>query len=134
MAKAFILCFITTLMIISSLPNTIVASGDHGQTLVGWVPTMSGCRGTIAECLADGDEEFGLDSEVNRRILAVNKYISYGALSRNRVPCSRRGASYYNCRTGAQRNPYSRGCNRITRCRRNPNEKDILSFQCSLRY
>lgn len=44
-------------------------------------------------------------------------YISYGVLKRNSVPCSRRGASYYNCRAGAQANPYDRGCSGITRCR-----------------
>ncbi|KAF7137873.1 hypothetical protein RHSIM_Rhsim07G0187600 [Rhododendron simsii] len=116
MAKAFILCFITAL-IFSSLSNAVVAGGNLDQQLVGWGAARSGCRGTIAECLADGDGEFDLDSEVSRRILATNKYISYGALSRNTVPCSRRGASYYNCRAGAQANPYSRGCSTITRCR-----------------
>ncbi|KFK44989.1 hypothetical protein AALP_AA1G329500 [Arabis alpina] len=63
-------------------------------------------------------EEFEMDSEINRRILATTRYISYGALRRNTIPCSRRGASYYNCRRGAQANPYSRGCSAITRCRR----------------
>ncbi|KAK7397182.1 hypothetical protein VNO78_18349 [Psophocarpus tetragonolobus] len=63
------------------------------------------------------EEEFLMDSEITRRILATSKYISYGALQRNTVPCSRRGASYYNCQPGAQANPYSRGCNAITRCR-----------------
>lgn len=88
------------------------------------------CVGSIAECLAwggggDGDwgeeveeEELAMDSETNRRILAWRRrYISYGALRRNAVPCSRRGASYYNCRPGARVNPYSRACSRITRCR-----------------
>lgn len=87
--------------------------------------SASQCRGTIAECLAGGEgdgewelgEELAMDSETNRRILAGRRYISYGALRRNTVPCSRRGASYYNCRAGAAANPYSRGCNRITRCR-----------------
>ncbi|OIW00023.1 hypothetical protein TanjilG_26360 [Lupinus angustifolius] len=82
----------------------------------------SGCRGSIAECslLAgeDDDTEFLMESESNRRILAGKRYISYGALRSNTVPCSRRGASYYNCRTGAQANPYRRGCSAITRCRR----------------
>ena len=44
-------------------------------------------------------------------------YISYLALSRDSVPCSQRGASYYNCRPGAEANPYSRGCSAITQCR-----------------
>ena len=80
------------------------------------------CSGSMAECLA-GDEldelEFVLDSETNRRILkSQSNYISYGAMNKNRVPCSRRGASYYNCKPGAQANPYSRGCSNISRCRR----------------
>ncbi|XP_073060249.1 rapid alkalinization factor-like [Primulina eburnea] len=74
------------------------------------------CRGSIAECMAEGGE-FEMDSEVNRRILATTKYISYAALQANSVPCSRRGASYYNCRPGAQANPYSRSCTAATRCR-----------------
>ncbi|XP_049388309.1 rapid alkalinization factor-like [Solanum stenotomum] len=77
------------------------------------------CDGSIGDCLAEEDEdEFGMESESSRRMLAYRRrYISYGALSSNRVPCSRRGASYYNCRPGAQANPYQRGCSAITRCR-----------------
>nr|KJB45306.1 hypothetical protein B456_007G299900 [Gossypium raimondii] len=96
---------------------TVDASGDHHlqHPILGWIPTRSPCKGSIAECLAG--EEFELDSEISRRILATTRYISYGALQRNTVPCSRRGASYYNCKPGAQANPYNRGCSRITRCR-----------------
>ena len=104
-------------MIMVVVLMTVDASGDHQQQpILGWIPTKrSSCKGSIAECLAG--EEFELDSEISRRILATTKYISYGALQRNTVPCSRRGASYYNCQPGAQANPYSRGCSRITRCR-----------------
>ncbi|TKY52250.1 RALF 1 [Spatholobus suberectus] len=105
-----VICAATVLVAMSRSP-TAVGGGDHHLGM-GWVPT---CKGSIAECL--GGEEYELDSEINRRILATNKYISYGALQRNTVPCSRRGASYYNCRPGAQANPYSRGCSAITRCR-----------------
>uniref|UniRef100_A0A803KSB4 Uncharacterized protein n=1 Tax=Chenopodium quinoa TaxID=63459 RepID=A0A803KSB4_CHEQI len=49
-------------------------------------------------------------------------YISYGALSANRVPCPpRSGRSYYthNCFAAhGPANPYTRGCSCITRCRR----------------
>ncbi|GMJ07996.1 ralf-like 34, RAPID ALKALINIZATION FACTOR 34 [Hibiscus trionum] len=49
-------------------------------------------------------------------------YISYGALSANRIPCPpRSGRSYYthNCfNAHGPVHPYSRGCSRITRCRR----------------
>ncbi|CAN8269656.1 unnamed protein product [Cochlearia groenlandica] len=78
---------------------------------------FSGCEGSIAECIAE-EEEMEFDSDISRRILAQKKYVSYGALRKNTVPCSRRGASYYNCKRGAQANPYSRGCSTITRCRR----------------
>ncbi|XP_047322908.1 rapid alkalinization factor [Impatiens glandulifera] len=106
-------CFMAVLFISS---NGASASMDAADQLLGWIPTKSGCRGSIGECLGD-EEELDLDSEINRRILATTNYISYGALQRNSVPCSRRGASYYNCRSGAQANPYTRGCSAITRCR-----------------
>ncbi|KAK7269367.1 hypothetical protein RIF29_22092 [Crotalaria pallida] len=96
------------------LVATTTVSGGGGMGL-GWVPTTV-CKGSIAEC-NEGGEEFEFESEISRRILATTKYISYGALQRNTVPCSRRGASYYNCKTGAQANPYNRGCSAITRCR-----------------
>ena len=115
-SSAFVLiCAIMAVhMVLTS--SAVDFSGDHLQFQLGWIPARSACQGSIAECLAG--EEFEMDSEINRRILASKRYISYGALSRNSVPCSRRGASYYNCRPGAQANPYTRGCSAITRCRR----------------
>ncbi|KAI4312202.1 hypothetical protein MLD38_037041 [Melastoma candidum] len=65
------------------------------------------------------EEEMALDSEINHRILAAaRRYISYGALKRNSVPCSRRGQSYYNCNRMKKANPYKRGCSVITHCKR----------------
>ncbi|XWS14717.1 hypothetical protein CRYUN_Cryun35bG0032700 [Craigia yunnanensis] len=53
---------------------------------------------------------------------AMHYHISYGALSANRIPCPpRSGRSYYthNCFKAIEpANPYTRGCSRITRCRR----------------
>ncbi|KAK6915603.1 Rapid ALkalinization Factor [Dillenia turbinata] len=117
--KNLMICavMITSSILCASLA-TVHSSGDHNHSM-GWLPLSSaaaGCDGNVAECLAD-EEEFDLDSEVNRRILATSSYISYAALKRNSVPCSRRGASYYNCQPGAQANPYTRGCSAITRCR-----------------
>ncbi|PIA61474.1 hypothetical protein AQUCO_00300760v1 [Aquilegia coerulea] len=106
------LLVIFTIMLIS----TVDASGDQQ---LGWISTSSStttCKGTIAECELAGDE-FELDSEINRRILATTQYISYGALNKNTVPCTKRGNSYYNCQTSGQANPYTRGCSAITRCR-----------------
>ncbi|KAJ0035346.1 hypothetical protein Pint_24537 [Pistacia integerrima] len=102
-----------------SSASAIDINGGHQ---LGFLPVKPECTGSIGECMTVEDEdfdlEFDMDSEINRRILATRRYISYGALRRNTVPCSRRGASYYNCRHGGQANPYSRGCSTITRCRR----------------
>ncbi|CAA2988966.1 RALF-like 34 [Olea europaea subsp. europaea] len=67
------------------------------------------------------------DDELNRRSLYWKSraprrhYISYGALSANRIPCPpRSGRSYYtpSChRARGAVNPYTRGCSAITRCR-----------------
>ncbi|KAI3690467.1 hypothetical protein L2E82_48494 [Cichorium intybus] len=130
-AGLLVICavILVTHMITLAFP-TVDAASSGGDHRLGWLPTTTstvttGCRGSMAECLAEGadleidDMELAMDSETNRRILATaRRYISYGALSRNNVPCSRRGASYYNCRSGGQANPYSRGCSAITRCRR----------------
>ncbi|KAJ6401075.1 hypothetical protein OIU84_016486 [Salix udensis] len=106
----FLVLLVSALIISSS---TVDASEDHS---LNWVPTRTrGCRGTVAECM--GNDEFEMDSEISRRILATSNYISYAALEKNSIPCSQRGASYYNCQEGAEANPYSRGCSAITRCR-----------------
>ncbi|CAJ1941018.1 unnamed protein product [Sphenostylis stenocarpa] len=115
----FLICAILAVHVAQSSSSTFDFTGDLDTF---FLPLNSACRGSVAECgllvAADDDAEFLMDSETSRRILAGTSYISYGALRRNTVPCSRRGASYYNCRPGAQANPYRRGCSAITRCRR----------------
>ncbi|OIT34875.1 PREDICTED: protein RALF-like 34 [Nicotiana attenuata] len=67
--------------------------------------------------------ELGIE---NRRSLFWHRtfkyYISYGALSANRIPCPpRSGRSYYthHCFSAhGPAHPYTRGCSAITRCRR----------------
>ncbi|CAH8305369.1 unnamed protein product [Eruca vesicaria subsp. sativa] len=121
MAKSF--SMFPTLMILSFffiISSPLIKAGFPSDLDgLDWATTRvhgsSGCHGSIAECI--GAEEEEMDSEINRRILATTKYISYQSLKRNSVPCSRRGASYYNCQNGAQANPYSRGCSAIARCR-----------------
>ncbi|KAK2649431.1 hypothetical protein Ddye_016920 [Dipteronia dyeriana] len=110
MAKPSILLLIVYLFLAALV---VVATGDDLQFT--WVPTKARCQGSVADCMTD--DEFGMDSEINRRVLATTNYISYGALQRNTVPCSQRGASYYNCQQGAEANPYNRGCSAITQCR-----------------
>ncbi|KAK4791259.1 hypothetical protein SAY86_031672 [Trapa natans] len=73
----------------------------------------------------DADEESDGDASVRRSLYwraPMRYYISYGALSANRIPCPpRSGRSYYthNCfKARGPVHPYSRGCSAITRCRR----------------
>ncbi|XP_031498398.1 rapid alkalinization factor-like [Nymphaea colorata] len=106
------------LLVAASLTGEAEAGLLSGESGVGWLPGRPACDGTIGECFGWEAEEMGMDSESNRRILQTNQYISYEALKRNSIPCSTGGASYYNCRPGAEANPYTRSCNDITRCAR----------------
>ena len=81
------------------------SGGDGGQALVG-------------DVLDQLDQEMLMESESARRQLGSAGHIGYGALARNRVPCNKRGQSYYNCNSHQQANPYKRGCTRATRCAR----------------
>ncbi|XP_074339999.1 protein RALF-like 33 [Apium graveolens] len=114
MGNTAVLILVYCLCILSLSISSIDAST---QSYLNFLPVTT--SNVIDDLFVSDESEFDLDSEINRRLLATRKrYISYGALSRNTVPCSRRGASYYNCRQGAQANPYNRGCSAITRCRR----------------
>ncbi|KAG5144840.1 hypothetical protein JHK84_030383 [Glycine max] len=73
----------------------------------------------------EDDAQEDVENAYSRRSLfwrRMKYYISYGALSANRIPCPpRSGRSYYthNCyRARGPVHPYSRGCSAITRCRR----------------
>nr|KAJ0190924.1 hypothetical protein LSAT_V11C800411330 [Lactuca sativa] len=104
-------------MMLSAFIISPAAASSGGDEFI-WMSKQGGggCKGSIAECLGSGEME--MESESTRRILATTNYISYGALQGNNVPCSQRGASYYNCQSGGQANPYQRGCSTITRCQR----------------
>ena len=112
---SYLLIISILLMVAVVVSSTTVEATGNQYHQWDWTAVKPACQGSIAECMAAG--EFEMDSENNRRILATTNYISYGALQRNTVPCSQRGASYYNCKTGAEANPYTRGCSAITRCR-----------------
>ncbi|GMJ01324.1 ralf-like 33 [Hibiscus trionum] len=120
--SGFLLPISLLLLTTTTLLTAVSASSASDVHRLSWVPPppitneSGSCRGSTAECMANNvDDEF----EFNRRVLqtASTKYIGYGALQRDTVPCSKRGASYYNCRPGAEANPYNRGCTTITRCR-----------------
>ncbi|XP_020217743.2 protein RALF-like 34 [Cajanus cajan] len=86
-----------------------------------WPTTMSLYDDDVDQDTEEEDVENGF----SRRSLfwrRMKYYISYGALSANRIPCPpRSGRSYYthNCyKARGPVHPYSRGCSVITRCRR----------------
>ncbi|XWS15754.1 hypothetical protein CRYUN_Cryun34aG0029100 [Craigia yunnanensis] len=97
--------------------STIFDEATWGLTHFGNDDTSS-CIGGHCINVEDVTEAL-MDSETNHRQLAQKKrYISYGALKSNSVPCNRRGQSYYNCQNRRKANPYNRGCSAITHCRR----------------
>ncbi|GMI74011.1 RAPID ALKALINIZATION FACTOR 1, RALF-LIKE 1, rapid alkalinization factor 1 [Hibiscus trionum] len=116
--SAFLLSF-SLLLSTTALLTAVSASSGNGVHRSIWAAMTNesgSCRGATAECMANNVDD---ELEFNRRILQTSniKYISYGALQRDVVPCSLRGGSYYNCQPGAEANPYDRGCSAITRCR-----------------
>uniref|UniRef100_A0A7N0U6G1 Uncharacterized protein n=1 Tax=Kalanchoe fedtschenkoi TaxID=63787 RepID=A0A7N0U6G1_KALFE len=114
-----LILILSSIALITTLASATTDVHHYHYHTVAWPDSSSSskCDGTVGECAAAEDEEFELDSEISRRVLATSQYISYGALDRNKVPCNQRGASYYNCQTGSQANPYSRGCTTYNRCR-----------------
>lgn len=89
-----------------------------------------GLGGLVADFI-DEDEEMSVESETARRTLAGRpRYISYDAMRRGNVPCSRRGNSYYACNAHGRANPYQRSCTRISRCPRNTRWGPSLNPMC----
>ncbi|XP_028771231.1 rapid alkalinization factor-like [Neltuma alba] len=116
MAAASFSGLLALLFMVASFVTYPVTAATVGDYRLRWVPVRGGCEGSIEECMGEGGT---MEMEMSRRILATSQYISYRALQRNTVPCSQKGASYYNCQPGAAANPYTRGCAAITRCRTN---------------
>uniref|UniRef100_A0A5B7A948 Uncharacterized protein n=1 Tax=Davidia involucrata TaxID=16924 RepID=A0A5B7A948_DAVIN len=118
-----ILLFLALAMVAesSSFKSDTVAAHFDLDSLRSRGSTAATCNGgKVGDCINEA-EEMMLDSEVSRRVLAGQRFISYGALKANRVPCNRRGRSYYNCNQRGRANPYRRGCSYITRCARHTN-------------
>ncbi|EOA14205.1 hypothetical protein CARUB_v10027357mg [Capsella rubella] len=129
-APSLNLLLILSLLTFVSLPRSESLSDNPSLVLL-----PDGFDWPISHGLGDefdiinGEESFEVaeeeDDGVDRRSLYWRRrkyYISYGALSANRVPCPpRSGRSYYthNCfRARGPVHPYRRGCSSITRCRR----------------
>ncbi|KAI5406424.1 protein RALF-like 24 [Lathyrus oleraceus] len=110
-----LLLFHTHFQICTSLLSTTVNLSVLKHSETDAVITKRVSTKSIGDCLTETEL---MDSESNRRVLAMQKkYISYDTLKRDKVPCDRAGASYYNCHP-RQANPYNRGCEVITACAR----------------
>ena len=126
-APSLNLLLIILSLLLVSLPRSESLPENPSLILLGdgfdWPIPDGGIGG--GESFEDAEEEEDNVGVVDRRSLYWHRkryYISYGALSANRVPCPpRSGRSYYthNCfRARGPVHPYSRGCSSITRCRR----------------
>ncbi|KAI3855040.1 hypothetical protein MKX03_018434 [Papaver bracteatum] len=83
--------FFTIFIILTTATTSLLRSTNHETGCIS-APTT---RSELSRCAGStvGDlEEY---------VLATTKYISYESLKKNSVPCSQKGASYYNCKPGA---------------------------------
>ncbi|KAJ6919596.1 protein RALF-like 34 [Populus alba x Populus x berolinensis] len=123
--------FFIFFLVIASFSPRIQAQVDETslkamRDALEWPMSMYYDEGSgLDDGLVGFDDGAADDEESSRRSLFWRRtryYISYGALSANRIPCpARSGRSYYSHNCFASRapvNPYSRGCSRIARCRR----------------
>ncbi|KAI4378925.1 hypothetical protein MLD38_016342 [Melastoma candidum] len=69
------------------------------------LPMDAGITDNAALGLHPEPTGFAMNSWTNRCVLAATCYISYNALLRDVVPCSRRSMSYYGCQSSAEDNP-----------------------------
>ncbi|XP_018852452.1 protein RALF-like 19 [Juglans regia] len=102
------------------LALAVVAESSTFHAPDGWGINKVGtgsCNGVVGDCIGE-ENEMLMDSHHGRDLAQRKKYISYGALKANSVPCGRRGNSYYNCQKRKRANPYKRSCNAITHCAR----------------
>ncbi|CAH9109649.1 unnamed protein product [Cuscuta epithymum] len=110
------LLFIIILIILAK--NKVVSSEKAVQDSIflNVAGSFAGAESGGSIDIEDAAEELMMESEVSRRFLSQSRYISYAAMQKDSIPCNRRGASYYNCRSHAAVRPYNRGCSKFTRC------------------
>ncbi|KAJ7966604.1 Rapid ALkalinization Factor [Quillaja saponaria] len=121
--------FFKLLLLLALIHNFVEAQVDDASIqlkneILEWPWTMSVYNDQFSGNEVQEEEESVSYNE--RRSLygrrPMHYYISYGALSANRIPCRpRSGRSYYthNCqKASGPIHPYTRGCSKITRCRR----------------
>lgn len=130
LCRLFALCLVL-LLALTRLSRAHIPVVDAAKELslhiatdeLDWPTSLTPMYDGIDEIEMEDDED--VSTATARRSLfwrRMGYYISYGALSANRVPCPpRSGRSYYthDCwRARGVVRPYTRGCSTITRCRR----------------
>ncbi|KAF5763733.1 putative rapid ALkalinization Factor [Helianthus annuus] len=102
----FLTCVILLLSIIFMMMNHCEGSLSSSRKYA------DECNGTMAECpmLVEEDEEFLMDTEEHRRILAETNTISYDSLQSANAACGGNCEGLYNVKK-------VRGCLRIYGCR-----------------
>ncbi|GMY37384.1 protein RALF-like 19 [Fagus crenata] len=111
--KPWIIFLLLAFAMVVESSSSIHEATKWGLTKIG----TGSCDGAVGDCIGE-ENEMLMDSHHSRRLARRRKYISYGALRANSIPCGRRGNSYYNCQRRQRANPYRRGCNIITHCAR----------------
>ncbi|XP_057420975.1 protein RALF-like 32 [Lotus japonicus] len=89
------------------------------STVFSWTNHASTCNGSIAEC--NQEDELLMESEISRRFLEERRYISPGALKRDKPVCNGGASGEAYSKSGGclppPSNPYNRGCSKYYRCR-----------------
>ncbi|CAD6222743.1 unnamed protein product [Miscanthus lutarioriparius] len=114
-----LLALVGTLAVAAASASAYARAADaETELLIGDDDDVLGLGGRrrLDDANAKGLDDGNATSIIDAAVTGTG-FISYAALSRDSVPCSLPGASYYNCRPGAEANPYSRGCSAITQCR-----------------
>ncbi|KAF7837043.1 protein RALF-like 32 [Senna tora] len=89
--------------------STVISLGIHAYQ----------CNASIAEC--NEEDELLMESDISRRFMEEKKYISEGALKRDKPVCNggNRGEAYSKSEgcLPPPSNPENRGCSNYYRCR-----------------
>ncbi|KAI3945262.1 hypothetical protein MKX01_035023 [Papaver californicum] len=124
--KYFILCF----SIIFFISVTSVVESHIDESSLGfmsdaseWPTSNANLYDKIDDGFGSKEEEVSKDDRISLFWRRVHDYISYGALSSNRIRCPPRSRrSYYtnNCyKARGIAHPYFRGCSKLAHCRVN---------------
>ncbi|KAF8402148.1 hypothetical protein HHK36_013100 [Tetracentron sinense] len=101
-------------LLVITVLSTIVSAAQRSN--IAYAP----CNGSIAECYEE--DEMLMESEISRRFLEEKKYITPGALNKDKPVCRGGASGEAYTKTGGclppPANPEDRGCSRYQQCRK----------------